>query len=189
MVKGARIFREQELFALDNSGGQYLCMDQTSIRTKSGAVFPYFEFDLVSAPETTRRLINYGALAIGLWFWKVSLHKETTWMLRLIGSLWLIAGMTGFWKTKVVADGSTRTVRVQSRFLGRYVTWQRKFSFSDFGSVVLDVDLEAKIAQVHLRKVSGRNLKVRYGSSQGDAQWVARRLSEVTKLPLKLEEF
>lgn len=164
-------------------------MDPLNGQTKSGAVYPYFEFDLVSAPETTRRVVSGIALAVGLWFWKVSLRQTPAWLFRLLGSSALVAGVTVFWKTKVVADGSSKVVCVQSRFLGQYVTWQRRFQFADFSAIVLYCDLEARIAEVYLRKLSGRDLTVRYGSSQGDAQWVARRLGEVLELPVQRQEF
>jgi hypothetical protein len=164
---------------------QYLPMDQAKEPSKSGATIPYFEFDLVSGETNTRRFICYAALFVGLWLWKVSLRKDLAWLLRLLGTLSLLAGVGGFCRTRVEVDGAAATVHLRSRLFERWTIWRRRFAFSEFKNLILYCDIETGTARIFLRRNYSRKLVLRYGPSEGDCLWIARRLSEVLKLPIE----
>jgi hypothetical protein len=163
-------------------------MAQVEGTAKSDAA-PYFEFDLVVADTNTRRFVSFGALGVGLLFWKISLRNQFSTFFRILGTLAILAGLGGFCRTKVAVNASTKLIVLQSRFWDRWTIRQRKFAFRDFNLILVRHDRANGTAHVCLRRTLGRKLVVRYGVSDSDCSWVARRLAKALDLRVDREEF
>jgi hypothetical protein len=98
-----------------------------------------------------------------------SFHEpDGQWFIRILGALFIICGLCMFVRPETIVQSDARIVRRQLRLFGRILISTRKYSFSDFGSVVVRRVRHSNVGRdpdelfVSLRRRSGRQILVRY---------------------------
>ena len=110
-----------------------------------------------------------GALIGGMAALVASFYEpDGKWIIRSLGALFIICGLSMFIRPETIVQSDTRIVRRQLRLFGRFLILSSKYSFSDFGSVVVRRVRGSNIGRdpdqlfVSLRRRSGRQILVHY---------------------------